>query len=283
MLRKAFTLIELLVVIAIIAILAAILFPVFAQAKEAAKKASCLSNTKQLGLSISMYINDSDDTYPHAYVYEIGGPTNNRRDEWSYILQPYVKNVDIFKCPTDFVPTPPATSSGFTDLTVPALSYVPNYAVMPPYDGGVVNATTVGNTAGVIIVGERQYQIGNHINKTYAATSGFYPDTPTTGGGISGYGSTDYCRTPIKNLKAAIEAQRDSSFKLARVAFNRHNGGVAALHTGVSNFIFCDGHAKTQSLEQTMGANFEWGEFWYAGNAGQLLDDATCASLIPSN
>src|ERR1700677_1343177 len=63
--KKAFTLIELLVVIAIIAILAAILFPVFAQAKEAAKKTSCLSNMKQLGLADIMYVNDHDDTYPY--------------------------------------------------------------------------------------------------------------------------------------------------------------------------------------------------------------------------
>jgi len=62
--KRAFTLIELLVVIAIIAILAAILFPVFAQAKEAAKKTTCLSNTKQMALGIYMYSNDNDDVYP---------------------------------------------------------------------------------------------------------------------------------------------------------------------------------------------------------------------------
>ena len=71
--RKAFTLIELLVVIAIIAILAAILFPVFAQAKEAAKKTAALSNVKQTGTSFAIYLSDSDDTFPLGYRYTPGG------------------------------------------------------------------------------------------------------------------------------------------------------------------------------------------------------------------
>jgi len=66
--KRAFTLIELLVVIAIIAILAAILFPVFAQAKEAAKKTSCLSNIKQTGTATMIYLSDSDDTFPRHVV-----------------------------------------------------------------------------------------------------------------------------------------------------------------------------------------------------------------------
>jgi prepilin-type N-terminal cleavage/methylation domain-containing protein/prepilin-type processing-associated H-X9-DG protein len=100
-LRKAFTLIELLVVIAIIAILAAILFPVFAQAKEAAKKTSCLSNTKNLGLGIIMYTNDFDDVFPNAqeglrggnYACSVDNPTGiTSQVEWSAEIYPYVKN-----------------------------------------------------------------------------------------------------------------------------------------------------------------------------------------------
>ena len=83
--KRAFTLIELLVVIAIIAILAAILFPVFAQAKVAAKKSTCLSNVKQLGLAAIMYAGDSDDVYC---------PARNIPDQTAYnqLLDPYVKN-----------------------------------------------------------------------------------------------------------------------------------------------------------------------------------------------
>ncbi|HWD38980.1 MAG TPA: prepilin-type N-terminal cleavage/methylation domain-containing protein [Fimbriimonas sp.] len=104
--RRAFTLIELLVVIAIIAILAAILFPVFAQAKEAAKKASCLSNVRQLNDAWLMYANDYDDTWvTTGKGYDPNNPTTCSSGDWadyndfSHVAQPYVKNFDIFFCP----------------------------------------------------------------------------------------------------------------------------------------------------------------------------------------
>jgi prepilin-type N-terminal cleavage/methylation domain-containing protein len=98
--KRAFTLIELLVVIAIIAILAAILFPVFAQAKAAAKRTSELSNVKQLGLGTIMYTADYDDVYPTAAVYDWSGPANDRY--WVPKLVPYIKNYGIFLSPLDY-------------------------------------------------------------------------------------------------------------------------------------------------------------------------------------
>ncbi len=96
----AFTLIELLVVIAIIAILAAILFPVFAQAKEAAKKTSCLSNSKQLILAELMYMGDNDGQIHELYP---GGCTNQAGDiapyTWMGTLFQYTKNIQIYNCP----------------------------------------------------------------------------------------------------------------------------------------------------------------------------------------
>jgi prepilin-type N-terminal cleavage/methylation domain-containing protein/prepilin-type processing-associated H-X9-DG protein len=98
--RKAgFTLIELLVVIAIIAILAAILFPVFAKARERAKMTACLSNTQQLGRALHMYIDDNDD----VLMYNPYTPTDNPgRKQQSFILclEPYIKSVDVWACPS---------------------------------------------------------------------------------------------------------------------------------------------------------------------------------------
>jgi prepilin-type N-terminal cleavage/methylation domain-containing protein len=103
MMKRAFTLIELLVVIAIIAILAAILFPVFAQAKEAAKKTTCLSNKKQIATSALLYAGDYDDFFPmSAYFMPPQAPDPRPRIFAIYdAVQPYMKNVGIFVCPTN--------------------------------------------------------------------------------------------------------------------------------------------------------------------------------------
>ncbi|MBL8066073.1 MAG: prepilin-type N-terminal cleavage/methylation domain-containing protein [Chthonomonadaceae bacterium] len=94
MARRAFTLIELLVVIAIIAILAAILFPVFAKAKEAAKVTSCLTQMKQLGIAVETYNSDHDDTLPPSTMRSVN--TSDIPTIWTERLQPYVKNKNIF-------------------------------------------------------------------------------------------------------------------------------------------------------------------------------------------
>lgn len=111
--RKAFTLIEVLVVIAIIVLIAAIVFPVFGQVKASAKRTHCISNLRQIGLSLGLYMADHDDVFPHA----VDTVDKNRPEIWSsspqfqariaampYLheaLQPYADNRDIFNCPAD--------------------------------------------------------------------------------------------------------------------------------------------------------------------------------------
>src|SRR5688572_32759700 len=95
--RRAFTLIELLVVIAIIAILAAILFPVFAKAREAARATQCKSNMRQLSTAIAMYVQDYDELYmlrSSPFVAGVGY-------HWGYAVQPYVKNFGLHQCPSN--------------------------------------------------------------------------------------------------------------------------------------------------------------------------------------
>jgi prepilin-type N-terminal cleavage/methylation domain-containing protein/prepilin-type processing-associated H-X9-DG protein len=98
--RQAFTLIELLVVIAIIAILAAILFPAFARARENARKASCMSNMKQIGLGIVQYTQDYDEKMP-VKGYGCTGGGRGQCTIWYDIVQPYVKSTQLFKCPSN--------------------------------------------------------------------------------------------------------------------------------------------------------------------------------------
>ena len=103
--RRGFTLIELLVVIAIIAILAAILFPVFARAREKARQTSCLSNVKQIALATIMYTQDYDETLPRYYrptVDPVEYPDGSMHTgiEWQAALYPYINNTQIFNCPS---------------------------------------------------------------------------------------------------------------------------------------------------------------------------------------
>jgi len=107
--KQGFTLIELLVVIAIIAILAAILFPVFARARENARKSTCQSNLKQLSQATLMYVQDYDQVYPRLYQYQGGTATFHPNGvhgagyylDWIDVIYPYVKNEQAFACPSD--------------------------------------------------------------------------------------------------------------------------------------------------------------------------------------
>jgi prepilin-type N-terminal cleavage/methylation domain-containing protein/prepilin-type processing-associated H-X9-DG protein len=114
--KQGFTLIELLVVIAIIAILAAILFPVFAQAREKARQTSCLSNLKQMGLGFMMYAQDYDETMPAAFAQN--GAINGggvAEVPYEHQILPYIKNDQIFGCPSDAQPRPSRGIGEFHD------------------------------------------------------------------------------------------------------------------------------------------------------------------------
>ncbi len=118
--RRGFTLIELLVVIAIIAILAAILFPVFARARDNARKMQCLSNMRQLGTAITMYSNDYDEFFPELASGGCWGRAAIANSLWTRQIYPYVKNKEVYLCPNAVTPTndPGRTGMRF-DSSVP--------------------------------------------------------------------------------------------------------------------------------------------------------------------
>lgn len=178
--RKAFTLIELLVVIAIIAILAAILFPVFAQAKTAAKKTASLSNLKQIGTAANIYLADYDDTTPPVFWYDPNATGYESSFGFHYypiLMLPYTKNERIFICPADTSSDPQMTDSQGRGRFDPNSelyyyfmggnpSYGYNYRYLNTYLGTVniqgmptrqfsgVSATSIGNTSQTVMFAE---------------------------------------------------------------------------------------------------------------------------------
>ncbi|RYX84030.1 DUF1559 domain-containing protein [bacterium] len=119
----AFTLVELLVVIAIIAILAAILFPVFARARENARKTSCLSNLRQLGLGFMQYTQDYDEAFPLSSY-----PATNI--SWTLSTAPYIKSTQIFRCPSD------TAARWSAPVSPPAANYYTTSYIMNAYFAG---------------------------------------------------------------------------------------------------------------------------------------------------
>lgn len=151
---RGFTLIELLVVIAIIALLAAILFPVFGRARENARRSSCQSNLKQVGLGIKQYLQDYDERYPNVPA---GAPTDNA---WAYVLNPYTKSEQIFQCPSDSAALPTdatlverSRAAGFAD-------YYINGNLATSSGSGVVESL-LSNSANTIMNGEAVSTTGN--------------------------------------------------------------------------------------------------------------------------
>ncbi|CAN5477058.1 hypothetical protein BH11ARM1_BH11ARM1_14480 [soil metagenome] len=219
--RLGFTLIELLVVIAIIAILAAILFPVFAQAKEAAKKTACLSGEKQIGTGLYMYVSDYDDSlpmanYPGAPAY-VGPPftifswhagAGVAELNWADLLMTYTKNSDIFKCPDD--DSGPADFPKGSGTRVPgkALSYALNQFFFKT-PGGNRFSLTGGNMS----------EITTPASKVFV------------------------CETQSNSSSELIAPNRWSTTPTnpnAKGNLNRHMDGA--------NYVFADTHAKYRKM-----------------------------------
>ncbi|MBC8063233.1 MAG: prepilin-type N-terminal cleavage/methylation domain-containing protein [Chlorobia bacterium] len=266
--RKAFTLIELLVVIAIIAILAAILFPVFAQAKAAAKKSSSLSNVKQTGLSSIIYQADYDDIMPIINEYGQTGVNNgayvyfgNRGViPWTQLIQPYMKNVDILMDPQG--PQPLASPAGFnvnvSKLFTPMYGYNPYLiqgGVSYPYSagGGTLHnprsQTAIGRVADTVMF-QQKYANSEHASNNFY--SGYYYGPGTFFIGLSTDPPNCY---DTGNLYYCAAGWGDNGFyggtgglKLLKnvEAAGAWTGGASLRGMRTSVAVFCDGHAAVK-------------------------------------
>ncbi|MEO7720223.1 MAG: DUF1559 domain-containing protein [Capsulimonas sp.] len=227
--RSGFTLIELLVVIAIIAILAAILFPVFAKAREKARAISCLSNEKQIALGFLMYSQDYDEYFP-ASTYFSGITFNS--GVWTntmLLTLPYIKSKNVWACPSNpfnkYSMNYATTDDAFT-------SYALNMQLFDKtYYGAPHNSGFIDKPSNKIMIGE-----------SIAYANGSAPPPAGNGAGYTSLGWSYW------------DGHDSSSF--AKEGFC-HN-------TGTMNVVYCDGHAKAVRPEQTAGANGQvnaWGVF----------------------
>lgn len=225
--QRGFTLIELLVVIAIIIILSAILFPVFARARENARRASCMSNLKQLGLGVMMYSQDYDDHVPSAYQYEVPGNTNYL-NSWMQLIMPYTKSAQLCVCPSW------QQASKYSDNG-------PNKEIPIPFE----SYTAVANVTGFVGTYSRILSQYTQPSWTiYALDAGFCNASGAYFPCAGFYWGGDYYDVGTESANASSYA----------TSFNRSSANNTSIHFDGNNVLFLDGHVKW--MKHVSGTNF---------------------------
>ncbi len=222
--RKGFTLIELLVVIAIIAILASILFPVFGRARENARRSSCMSNMKQLGLGLMQYTQDYDELYPWGISVNGQGW---RGVGWGGETAPYLKSRQIFVCPSDT-----ARGNGNTATAGSPVSYALNQSL------GGANLASVDESARMVMLSEVSTKANVNLDSPieagdYKSPADFGDNIITANAGNGGECCNGGAATPIH----ATGPFRDG-------AQTNNSTANKPRHFDGANFAMADGHVK---------------------------------------
>jgi prepilin-type N-terminal cleavage/methylation domain-containing protein/prepilin-type processing-associated H-X9-DG protein len=259
--RPGFTLIELLVVIAIIAILAAILFPVFASARESARATSCLSNMNQIGKAAMMYTQDYDELLPpHRTVNTLNPfvgqfPANqadvNDRTFWNSLLMPYVKNLQVFRCPSNPKAWVGGDPSGHVCFDTTACkgvgyggqnSYGLNDSYAAPasaFKGGPavdISLTAITRPASTVYISDASYYGVSGRGTGYAPG---HENEATYWMNIGNSDYTMYGPASVPNEQRAVE-----------LAKARHRSNI--------NCVFLDGHAKAIPYDRLVDDPCYW-------------------------
>lgn len=241
--KSAFTLIELLVVIAIIAILAAILFPVFARARENARRTSCQSNLKQIGIGMLQYVQDYDEKVPRSYYGIDRDASGAGRWKWMDVIFPYVKNEQIFNCPSDI-------------LTATRVS-ADKGAVYKYHDGTV--SDSLGYNYGSYGANQTYYNIGPDALPPFSidatmprildpSNTVWIGETLPIDASNSSFHTFEFSWADRTDQPTAVNTVRNIPVIYGTGA----TVALAARHLGTSNVLYCDGHVKAVRLESLM-------------------------------
>jgi len=271
---KGFTLIELLVVIAIIAILAAILFPVFAQARDKARQTTCLSNTKQVGLGVAMYVQDYDETFPIAW----GG-----YGIWTTQVYPYVKNGAVAdpNYATNVATNPNA--SPYLDMQMGGMWHCPSGSDGPATLSYASNANLMGAQSSVNNPAFRQPKSLAAINapadliafgeswKPYFADAGGYNQTPTDLVSVNN-AAPQYNDVALDETSELANQWYNRDYQCAsndvtddkidpttfawKCKYLKFRHARSGRGSGLANIAFSDGHAKAVRFGQISGKNW---------------------------
>ena len=238
---KGFTLIELLVVIAIIAILAAILFPAFARARENARRTSCASNLKQIGLGLMQYMQDSDGLFPNRCFgfgcYEAGYsyPYGAGRYKWMDALYPYVKSEQVFNCPSESLPY----LNGAGNANISQYKYMQGKYAYGSYGGNQLHYTQpVGQTG---LFRNEETSVGG---APQPPTADSLLEAPATTVAImDSHAYDNYYPWLVQGLDFGA---------VTGTSGDRHMLNAHERHLDTINVLWADGHVKSMKMDALM-------------------------------